>query len=99
MANPGNEKRYTVHCAGAITKLLRKLQRQASRKGKGKAMSSAFERIVHQLEIEPWTAGEPVYNLPSLRMQIRNIAVPPLVVHFGVCEDWPMVFIQGVKSL
>lgn len=43
--------------------------------------------------------GEPEYRLPALKMQIRSGGVLPLIVHVGVCEDEPIVFIKKVTLL
>jgi hypothetical protein len=32
-------------------------------------------------------------------MQVRSCVVPPLVVDFAVCEDWPLAFLKDVKLL
>jgi hypothetical protein len=37
--------------------------------------------------------------IASLRMQIRSAVVIPLVVHYAVCEDHPLVFIKGIELL
>lgn len=62
-------------------------------------MASAFRQIVERLQRDPAEAGEPSYRLPAMRMQIRRIAVRPLVVDFALCEDRPLVFIKGAFLL
>jgi hypothetical protein len=51
------------------------------------------------LELNPGHVGEPIYRLPSLRMQIRTVVARPLVADFAVREDRPLMFIKGVKLL
>jgi len=58
-----------------------------------------MRQIYRRLQEEPRTAGEPVYRLPALRMQVRRISVRPLVVDFAVCDDRPLVFIKGIQLL
>jgi hypothetical protein len=91
--------RYEVHCSGLVARELRDLQRQASRAGQGEAMLSAFRQIVERLREDPNEAGEPLYRLPALRMQVRQMVVRPLAVDFALCEDRPLVFIKGATLL
>jgi hypothetical protein len=96
-ANGG--RRYRVHGSGKIVETLKRIQRQAARQGRGPEVLSAFRQIAERLQTEPMTLGEPLYRLPALRMQIRSVAVRPLVVDFGVCEDRPLVFLRTVRLL
>jgi hypothetical protein len=91
--------RWQVVCSSVIAELLRQLQRRASRTGRGKAMASAFRQIVERLQRDPTEVGEPSYRLPAMRMQVRRIVVRPLVVHFAVSEDHPLVVIKAADLL
>ena len=100
MAAPGNGSRpYSVHCARAIADVIRGVHRQASRQGRGQAVTRAFRQIVSRLERNPLHLGEPAYRLPGLRLQVRKAIIRPLVVFFAVSEDRPLVFIKDVKLL
>ena len=90
---------YEVHCSGAIAEALRALQRQSLGATRKRAIASAFRRIIARLQLNPVEFGEPAYRLPGLRLQIRTCVVGPLVVHFAVSEDRPLVFIKAVKLL
>ena len=78
---------------------LKKLQRQASRRGQGKAFTAAFRRIVRLLRKDPTSVGEPLYRLPDLRLQMRTIVVAPLVIDFAASEIRPIVYIRSGKLL
>jgi hypothetical protein len=82
-----------------IAQALREIQRQAAREGRGEAVLAAFRQIAHQLQHNPLHLGGLLYRLPALRMQIRSVAIRPLVVDFGVCDDQPLVFLRAVKLL
>jgi hypothetical protein len=90
---------YQVVCSDAVAQALRKVQRQASRSGQGEAVLSAFRQIIERLQREAPEVGEPLYRLPALRIQVRCVAVRPLVVVFGVYEDQPLVFIKGARLM
>ncbi len=92
-------RRYQVHGSGAITDALRTIQRQAAREVRGPEMILALRRIARRLQMDPIKLGEPLYRLPALRMQIRTVAIRPVVVDYGVCEDRPLVFLRAVKLL
>jgi hypothetical protein len=90
---------YQVHISGVIAKKLRQLQRQAAHEGRGEQVLAALRHIYERLQKGPNNAGEPLYRLASLRMEVRTIVVRPLGVHFAVCEDHPLVFFKGGKLL
>jgi len=100
MSAPGNgSRRYAVHCSAAVAELIRRVHRQASGHGRGRAVTRAFRQIVSQLERNPLRFGEAAYRLPGLRLQVRKGIVRPLVVFFAVSEDRPLVFIKDIKLL
>jgi hypothetical protein len=90
---------YRVDCSVVVLDALRKLQRQATRGGRGQAFISAFRRIIQSIRSRPNTVGEPMYRLPSLRLRIRMIVVSPLVIEYGVSETHPFVYIRSGKLL
>lgn len=98
MTEPGRPP-YEVHFSRAVAERLRRLQRRASRAGRGDLLIHALRTIVHRLRHEPLTFGEPLYRLPALRLQVRCAVVRPLVIDFGVHEDRPVIYVKGVQSL
>lgn len=90
---------YFVSIAPAIVDQLEKLQRRANRQGRGEAALEAFKEIIHQLQQDAPNVGEPSYGLSSLRLQVRTVAVRPLIVHFAVHEERPIVFINRARLL
>jgi hypothetical protein len=98
MASHGNGPEFRVHCSETVARALYELQQQASPAQK-KIFPRSFREIMRRLKSDPRNAGEPLYRLPGLRMQVRTMAIPPLAVIFGVCEDRPIVFIGGGRLL
>lgn len=92
-------EQFNVHISAHTLSQLRDLQRRAARSGRGRDMVAAFRTVVTRLKNEPWDFGEPMYRLPALRLQVRCAVVPPLIIHFGVCEDRATVYVKGVESL
>src|SRR5579862_479098 len=90
---------FEVRCSAAVAQSLRRLQEQASKEGRGGKVLRAMRAIVTKLENDPRSFGEPEFRLPAMRIQVRSGAVHPLVVHFGVCDDRPLVFIKKVILL
>jgi hypothetical protein len=95
--NPGHV--WQVHLSQAVAESLFDIQAQATEEGRGEEALAAFRQIVARLHSDPMGVGEPNYRLPGLRLLIRRVAVRPLVVHFAVSEDRPLVFIRSVKLL
>lgn len=94
-----NSSRFEVSCSALVAQKLRKLQRRASDEGRGKELVAAFRTIFEKLRHDPLHTGEACYRLPALRLQVRSVAVRPLVVDFGVSEDRPIVYLKAVKLL
>lgn len=90
---------YWLDLSLDVGKELTGLQRQASRRGQGKEFASAFRRIVGILRRNPNKAGEPLFRLASLGLQVRTIIVAPLVIDFAVNEEHHIVYIRGGKLL
>jgi hypothetical protein len=100
MPDPGGSgELYEVHCSGVIALALKDAQRQATLEGRGPEALAAIRTIRQHLATDPVRFGELLYRLPALRMEVRCGIVLPLAVHFAVCEDQPLVFINGVKLL
>ncbi len=98
--SPDNGRRlYQISFSGVITAEIRRLQRRASRQGRGAEFLQALRVIVDRLRQDPNEFGEPLYRLSVLRMQLRCAAGRPLHVDFAVCEDRPLVFIRAVRLL
>jgi hypothetical protein len=97
--HPNGGIRYEVYCSGVVAQSIRQVHKQAVREGRGEAMIAAFREGVHRVEKEASRLGEPLYRLPVLRMQIRQVLIRPIAIEFAVCEDRPLVFIKGVTLL
>ena len=100
MPNPDNgDQRYEIHHSKNVDDSLRRLQHIASRRGQGKAFRLAFKQILNALQLRPWKAGEPLYRLAVMRLQVRTIVIAPLVIDFAVSEDHPHVYIKSGRLL
>jgi hypothetical protein len=93
------EPHFQLDISGSIAEVLRQLQRQASREGRGKAFLAAVRKAIDRLRRDATAFGESIYRLPALRLQVRLAVVGPLGIHFAVHEDRPLVFIKSVKLL
>jgi hypothetical protein len=78
---------------------LHKIQRRASRQGRGDQVILAITQIWKRLTYRPLEFGELLYHLPALRLEIRQGAVIPLWVCYGVSDDEPLVFIKRIDLL
>ena len=90
---------YEVHNSALIAQAFLRLQRQAAREGRGEELLQATRAVHERLRDNPTEFGEPLYQLPALRMSVRCAIVRPLVIDFAVCEDRPVVFIKAVRLL
>lgn len=100
MAAPNNgAEKYAIQVSAIVKDRIRRLHRRAFAQGRNESFTRAFRAVIERLEKDPTEAGEPVYVLPGLRMQVRNIAIQPIMVDYAVSIDWRIVFIRGVKLL
>jgi len=100
MVSAGNGKRpFQLGFSSMIAETIRQLQRQASREDRGTEFLNALRQMADRLRGDPGRFGEPLYRLPTLRMQVRCAVIPPIYMDFAVCEDRPLVFIKAVKLL
>ena len=100
MNMPGNGgPKYEVYCSTAMAKAIKQLHRQTTRERRGPAMLDAFRQAVERLQQNPMNIGEPLYRLPTLRLQVRTLVIRPLVLDYAICTDRPLVFVKGVKLL
>jgi hypothetical protein len=90
---------WQVHLSKAVADSLLRIQRQATEEGCGQEALAAFRQIVKGLHSDPRGLGEALYRLPGLHLLARSVALRPLVVHFAVSEEQPLVFIRSVKLL
>jgi hypothetical protein len=96
---PAPDGFWTVRCSSVIADRLRQIQAKANRQGRGKKAVDAIRKILYRLRTAPQEFGEPLYRLPVLKMQIRQAVIRPLAVNFGVCEEQPLVFLNGIRLL
>jgi hypothetical protein len=98
-SSTNGEHSYRLEFSGVIRQEFRKLLRQAVWEGRGPQFREAMRIIFHRLASDPKELGEPLYRLTNLRLQVRQVAVRPLVVDFAVHDDYPLVFIKTVALL
>ena len=97
--HPNGRRSYEIHGSGVIAHAIREIQRRAEREGRGLRVLTALRVLKDRLQKDPNNVGEPLYRLASLRLQVRTVVIGPLLVHFGVHETRPLVFIKGIKFL
>ncbi|MCE9532302.1 MAG: hypothetical protein K8T89_14450 [Planctomycetes bacterium] len=95
----GAPRRYSVSMSQFQKSRLRHLHQQAEDSGRGQRFLIAYREIVRRLQRDPRVFGEALYTLTTLRLEIRQAAIHPIVVDYGVDEDQKVVFIKGFKIL
>jgi hypothetical protein len=96
---PDRRGHYVLDFSDAVAENLKRLQRQASRRGQGQLFAAAFRRIVRALRKNPTIVGELLYRLPVLRLEMRTVVMAPLVIDFAVSDERPIVYITSGKLL
>jgi hypothetical protein len=85
--------------SGYVKEVVKSLHTQAAQAGQGAAFVDAYRKIIDRLQRDPLGFGEPLYSLPKLQLRVRQGALAPLVVVYGVHETKALVFIRGFKIL
>ena len=95
----GSGRRYTVGVPERIRDQLRDIADRAVARGQGDRVTAAYAEILTRLRQQPREYGEPMYHLRKMRMMVRNVAVDPLYIEFGVHDDQSQVVIRRVRWL
>jgi hypothetical protein len=100
MASPTNgEHLYRVDFSALIRQEFRDLLRRAIWEGRGEQCREAMNVVFRGLARKPKELGEPLYRLNNLRLSVRLVSVGPILVHFAVHDDYPLVLIKAVDLL
>lgn len=96
MTSLGNGHLFQIHASEQIWLRLRELKIAAGKKGKGSAFMSALRAIHDRLQKDPTHVGKRLYSLAAMQMVVYDITIHPLIVHYAVHDQKPLVFIKGV---
>ena len=99
MSLPEPSGPWILDASAVVRQKLREIQLRSAQQGRGAEVNAAVHRILARLLTNPTEFGEPTYNLPALRLQVRQAIVLPLAVTFAVHQDQPYVFIKVVRDL
>ena len=93
------ERHYQLNLSADLQARLHRLHQRASDEGRGPQFIHALETIVKRLEKAPSSHGDPLYRLATLRLVVYEIAIYPIIVHYAVSDDLPIVYFKSVKLL
>jgi hypothetical protein len=95
----GHRPDFSVGVSELIREQLRDISRRAAEHDMAGRVTAAFEEIIDRLERGARDFGEPLYHMRKMRMTVRNVAVGPLYIEYGVHDDQPVVVIRRVRWL
>jgi len=95
----GQPRQYSLSMSKFQQGRLLELHHQQDSLGRGHRFLFAYREVIRRLERDPRIFGEHLFNLTTLNLEIRQAAIHPLVVDYGVHEEKNIVFIQGFKVL
>jgi hypothetical protein len=90
---------YRVIYSEAVRPVLIELHARAALKGLEQNVLSAIRTIDNRLHADPLFFGEPKYHYRALKLELRVGIEPPLVVHYTVHDEQPLVFVKAISSL
>lgn len=95
----GPPKIYQVISSQKVLQTIKEITARAIAMGQEEQYSAALQVVYNRLSRDPNHFGEPLYRLPALKVWVRVAAVFPLIVHFAVHVEKPVVFIKGIKDI
>ncbi len=95
----GEPAGYEVVVSKRVGGIIKQLHQRAARRGEGQQFLAALRTIHHRLQAEPQVFGEPLFHLPALKLLIYQVIVAPLVVHYALHQERPLVIVRSVTSL
>ena len=96
---PNGHPLYRISYSAKVQTDISGCQRQAAREGRGDQFIAALRKIVDRLQTKPSVFGEPLYRLPTMKLQLRCAAISPAFVHFAVSEVRRVVYLRSVQLL
>src|SRR5260370_19461164 len=90
---------YRVVYSESVRNALKDLDARAVPKGLGPSVLAAMRTIDHRLHLDPHVLGEPKHHYRALQLELRVAIEPPLVVHYTVHAEQPLVFVKAIKAL
>jgi hypothetical protein len=90
---------FQVSYPEAVRNHLKRLHAKAAQKALEQSVLDAVRRIDHRLRSDANVFGEPKYHYRALKLQLRVAIEPPLVVHFMVHDEQPLVFVKSLRAL
>jgi hypothetical protein len=99
MTSPGNGLLYEVKLSNKIKETIKELHQRLAHQGKGQRFLDSLRAIHNRLQQDPTNFGEPLYQLPALRLLVYQVVASGIVVYYGVHEEKPLVFLKGVQLL
>jgi hypothetical protein len=90
---------HTVEFTDTAQVQLRAIARHAIYAHRGQVVAAAARQLITRLKSEPFTLGEPLYDLRAIRIHVRRVALNPLYLEYGVHFDHPFVVVRFVTGL
>ena len=90
---------FEVSIPAIVIASIKKWHAEAVLAGAGEQFLTALRQIIHRLHRDPFNFGEALYNLPALKLHVRQAIVLPVLVNYSVHVERPIVFVRGFRGL
>lgn len=97
MIPSGNGNLFHVSSSAHVLDLFKRIQADEIKAGRGEEFVQALFALHDRLRDDPKGFGESLFRLPALKLVVYVGILVPFVVHYGVHEDKPLVFIKSVQ--
>jgi hypothetical protein len=97
MAAPAPQ--FTVSYPESVSLALREHAKQAAREGCMDKLLAAVRAIDARLKRDPRDFGEPKHRYQELKLVLHVAIHAPLVVHFTIHDELPVVFVKSLCPL
>jgi hypothetical protein len=93
------DPRFRITYLNHAKEQFRQIVRRALHLGRLAEVVAATRLIHHRLQTDPREFGESIGSYRFARLDLRDAAVGPVVVHYGVHQDQHDVFVRGFDDL
>jgi hypothetical protein len=99
MSEPNGPPEFKVVLAHYLKQRADQLHDVAWEHGLGTRFIDALKIVDAELRRDPRRFGDPIFRLPALKLTIYIRALFPLVVDYGVHDNFPLVIVRGFRLM
>ena len=94
-----NGREFTVVFTGLAREQYFSAVRSAESTDRPAELAAAMRHLIERLATKPTEIGEPMYRLQAMKMDVRQAALAPIYLEYGVHIAEPLVIVRRVVGM